>query len=339
MSTDKTDKTKPNRGVGLDAGTMNLVSARSRGGKVEFGRIRDAFLDLDISAKKMLKLSGVSYVERGENIVVIGDAAMEMANVFGREARRPLSRGLVAAGEVEALEILGVMVKNVLGPPSEPHEVCYFSVPASPVDEDRDVVYHRGVFERIVTECGYKAVSSNEAMAIIYSETASEGFSGLAISFGSGMCNVALAVNGIEGFSFSIARGGDWIDDGAARAVGSTRSRICALKEKGFDLMAPVGREQEALALYYKSLVEYSLEMTAREFLRIKDKFSLPKAVPIVVSGGTSLPTNFVPFLTSVWERMKKKFPLEVSEVRHASDPMNAVARGLLILAMQEYDD
>jgi len=335
MSSDK----KTQLGVGLDLGTMNIVAARRKNGKVELSRIRDAFLDLESGAKKMLKLSGVSYIERGEGIVVVGDAALEMANVFGREARRPLSRGLVAAGEIDALEILGVMVKNVLGTPTEPNEVCYFCIPAAPVDEDRDVVYHRGVFERIVTECGFRAISSNEAMAIIYSETANEGFSGLAISFGSGMCNIALAVNGIEGFSFSVARGGDWIDEGAARAVGSTRSRICALKEKGFDLMAPVGREQEALALYYKSLIEYCLETTAREFLRIKDKFSLPKAIPLVVSGGTSLPTNFVPFLSSVFERMKKKFPMEFSEVRHASDPMNAVARGLLIQAVQEYDE
>jgi hypothetical protein len=330
---------KTQLGVGLDLGTMNIVAARRKSGKVELSRIRDAFLDLDAGAKKMLKLSGVSYVERGEGIVVVGDAALEMANVFGREARRPLSRGLVSAGELEALEILGVMVKNVLGPPAETNEVCYFCIPAAPVDEDRDVVYHRGIFERIVTECGYKAISSNEAMAIIYSETAPEGFSGLAISFGSGMCNIALAVNGIEGFSFSVARGGDWIDEGAARAVGSTRSRICALKEKGFDLMAPVGREQEALALYYKALITYCLETTGKEFLRIKDKFSLPKAIPFVVSGGTSLPTNFVPFLKDVFEGMKKKFPLEISEVRHASDPMNAVARGLLILAVQEYDE
>ena len=72
-------------------------------------------------------------------------------------------------------------------------------MPASPVDEDRDVVYHRGVFERIVTECGYEPYAGNEAMAIIYAETAAEGFSGLGISFGSGMCNLALAVSGVEG--------------------------------------------------------------------------------------------------------------------------------------------
>lgn len=324
-------------GTGLDIGTMNIVSARREGADTITNRVRDAFLDLGEEAKRMLKLSGVNFIDRGEDgIIVVGDAAMDMANVFGREARRPLSQGLIAAGEMEALDVLGVMIKNVLGDPRAKGEACYFSVPASPVDADRDVVYHQGVFERIVTECGYTAYPSNEAMAIIYAETAKEGFSGLGISFGSGMCNLALAVVGVEGLSFSVARGGDWIDAGAAKATGSTKSRICALKEKGVDLLAPVGREQEALALYYKALIEYCIDQTAREFARIKDRFALPRPVPIVISGGTSLAGNFVPFFEQVFEKKRKKFPIEVSEIRHASDPMNAVARGLLIQAMQE---
>jgi hypothetical protein len=328
-------------GRGIDIGTMNIVSAKQAGkGKVETSRVRDSFLDLEEGAKRMLKLSGVNFIDRGEDgIIVVGDAALEMANVFGREARRPLSQGLISAGEMDALEILGIMIKNLLGAPDVEGEHCFFSVPAAPVDEDRDVVYHRGVFERIVTECGYTATASNEAMAIIYAETAKDGFSGLGISFGSGMCNIALAINGIEGLTFSVARGGDWIDGGAARATGSTSSRMCALKEKGIDLMAPVGREQEALALYYKSLIEYCLDQTAREFAKIKDRFALPKPIPIVVSGGTSLAGNFLEFFKQTFESKRKRFPIEVSEIRQASDPLNAVARGLLIQALQEYED
>jgi len=317
---------------------MNIVAAKQADkGKVNTSRVRDAFLDLDSGAKKMLKLNGVNFIDKGEDgIIVVGDAAMEMANVFGREARRPLSQGLISAGELDALEILGVMIKNLLGPPEKKGEHCFFSVPAAPVDEERDIVYHRGVFDRIVTELGYTATASNEAMAIIYAETAKEGFSGLGISFGSGMCNLALSINGIEGLTFSVARGGDWIDGGAARATGSTASRICALKEKGIDLVAPVGREQEALALYYKSLIEYCLDQMAAEFMKIRDRFSLPKAIPIVVSGGTSLAGNFLPFFQETFEKKRKRFPIEVSEIRQASDPLNAVARGLLIQALQE---
>ena len=328
-------------GAGLDIGTMNIVSARRQGdGSVETSRVRDAFLDLDQSAKRMLKLSGVNYIDHGDDgIIVVGDAAMEMANVFGREARRPLSQGLISAGEMDALDVLGVMIKNVLGEPATEGEACYFSVPASPVDADRDVVYHKGVFERIVSECGYTGYAGNEAMAIIYAETAADGFSGLGISFGSGMCNLALAVSGVEGLCFSVARGGDWIDAGAAKATGSTSSRMCAMKEQGVYLMNPQGREQEALALYYKSLITYCIDQTAAEFAKIKDRFALPRPIPIIVSGGTSLAGNFVEFFTEVFETKRKRFPIEISEIRHASDPLNAVARGLLIQAMQEHDE
>ena len=333
-------KSKEQLGVGIDIGTMNVVSARKSGDQVTTARMRDAFIDLEAGAKKMLKLSGVDFIDHGDDgIVVIGDAALEMATVFGRELRRPLSRGLIAAGEIDALGVLGVIVKGVLGPPKEPNEICYFCVPAAPVDEPRDVVYHRGVLERIVTECGYDAVASNEAMAIVYAETAKENFSGIGISFGSGMTNVALSINGVEGMAFSCARGGDWIDAGAAKAVGSTASRICAIKEKGIDLIAPKSREEEALVLYYKSLIEYVIDQIAKEFERNRDKFALPREIPIVVGGGTSLAGGFLPLFQKVFDRKKKRFPIQVSEIRAANDPLNAVANGLLLQAMQEYAD
>lgn len=326
-------------GVGADIGTMNLVSARKTAKGIETRRMRDAFLDLPVESKKMLKLSGVSYVDRGDEILILGDAALDTANIFGREARRPLSGGLVSATEHDSLEVLGLLVRNVLGDPKTPGEHCYFSVPASPIDvPGRDIVYHRGIFDRIISECGYTPTAGNEAMAIIYAETAKEGFSGIALSFGSGMSNCALAMNTIEGLTFSVGRGGDWIDAGAAHSIGSTQARMCAIKEKGIDLNAPTTREHEALVFYYKNLIEYVLDQIAAQFKTIEGRFALPKPIPIVVSGGTSMAGGFLEFFTKVFDRKRKKFPIEVSEIRMASDPLNAVAHGLLVQAMQEYD-
>lgn len=324
-------------GVGADIGTGNIVSARKTGTGVETRRVRDAFLELPLDAKKMLKLANVSYVERGDELLILGDAAMDTANIFGREARRPLSAGLVSSSDIDAMEILALLIKNVLGDPQKPGEHCYFSVPAAPVDRPgQDVIYHRGVLEKIVRECGYTPTAGNEAMAIIYAETAKENFSGIGLSFGAGMTNVALAMNTIEGLSFSVGRGGDWIDSGAAKSIGSTASRICAIKEKGVDLNAPVGRDQEAITFYYRNLIEYAIDQIALQFMSIQGKFSLPRPVPIIVSGGTSKAGGFLDLFKAVFEKKRKKFPIEVSEVRGASDPLNAVANGLLIQAMQE---
>ncbi len=326
-------------GCSVDVGTMNLVSARmTTDGKITTSRIRDAFIDLEPEAKKSLKMGKVSYAEMDGQLIVLGDSALKMANLFNRELRRPLAKGLIASGEVEAQKILSLMIAQVLEEPKVEGEHCYYSVPAAPIDlADQDVVYHTEVFRKMVAEHGYTPHPMNEAMAIIYSNCAEENFSGLAISFGSGMCNVALAYQTVEGMSFSVARGGDWIDTHAGKALNMSASKVCALKEKGVDLLNPSGREAEAIAMYIRAEVRYCLENAAAQFRRVAGAVSLPEPIPLVVSGGTTRAGNFLKVFEEEFAQAKKKgFPIEVSEVRMATDPMTAVAEGLLVLALEE---
>ena len=55
-------------GVGLDVGTMNLVSAKMEKGKVQTSRVRDAFLDLE-ELLRNLKLEENSFEKTSENMV------------------------------------------------------------------------------------------------------------------------------------------------------------------------------------------------------------------------------------------------------------------------------
>ena len=245
-------------------------------------------IDVPKKAKKMMKLSSVSYIELEDDILILGDHALETAIFLGREARRPLKDGLIAAGEIDSVEVLGFMLKELLGPPKVKDEICYFSIPAAPIDVNRDVIYHEGVFEKIITNLGYDARSGNEAEAIVFAEAHNDDFSGIGISFGSGMTNVALVLNGISCMNFSVSRGGDWIDHGAANSIGSLQSRITEIKESGVDLMNPADRSQEALAFYYKKLIEYSLSEISKKFVQSGTNFSTNKSIPIIVSGGTS---------------------------------------------------
>ena len=319
---------------GLDIGTMNIVAANKEGNNTVTQRIRDAFLSLPKTSKKLLKLSGADFVETDDEILILGDHALEMANMFGKEVRRPLSKGLVSPNEVGALDVLAYMIKSILGEPT-PKEPCYFSIPANPIDNpSRDIIYHKRLFERIVSDIGYTAIPSNEAMAIIFSECAKENFTGIAFSFGSGMTNIALSNLSIECMSFSVERGGDWIDHGAAMATGLTQASVCITKEKGIDLLNPKTRIEEALSFYYKELIEYSLLMVTREFQKNKLQMVFSRPIPIVVSGGTSKAGNFLDFFKQVVNT--KKLPFEISDIRQAQDPYNAVAVGLLVQAMQE---
>lgn len=337
----KNSTTEYKLGVGLDIGTMNIVSARkTASGKTVTNRIRDAFLDLDIDAKRSLKMSKVSYIEQDGSIIVLGDSALTMANLFKRDARRPLSRGVISAGEMDAQSILGLLIHNVLDDPKEEGEHCFYSVPASPIDEPgQDVIFHTEVFRKIIRDKGYTAHPMNEAMAIVFCECVAENFSGLAVSFGAGMANIALAYQASKGMEFALARGGDWIDAQSARAVGKTSSQMCALKEKGINLMTPNGREEQAIVLYVRALINYTLQNIAAQFKKVSNDVQLPDPIPFVVSGGTTRAPGFMDIFQEEFEVVRKKFPIQISEIRQAGDPMTAVAEGMLVLATEEHGD
>ena len=51
----------------------------------------------------------------------------------------------------------------------------------------------------------------------------------------------------------------------------------------------------------------------------------------IVVAGGTSQAKGYVELFSS--KLQENNFPLKIKEVRHAADPLHAVAKGCLIAA------
>jgi hypothetical protein len=335
---EKTKVSSP--GVGIDCGTMNLVAARRSGEKISTNRIRNAFIDLEPDKKRMLKLSKTSFVELDGKLLVLGDEALETANLFNREARRPMSGGLMASGELDAQQIIGLMMEKILGKPSVANEKCAYSIPAPAVDIDgSDITYHRAVLKKILTELGYDAVEANEALAIIFSECGEENFSGLGISYGSGMTNVCLAYNAMSAMEFSLGRGGDYIDRGAAKAVGTTAARICSIKEgksKSVDINKPETREEEAIALFVQTLIDYTIDNIIVHFHKVKSELFIPKPVPIIVSGGTSLANGFLEKFKERFQLQSGKFPFQVSDIRAASDPMTSVATGLLLLSQMD---
>ncbi len=331
------EKSSESYGVGLDVGTMNFVSARKTGSKVSTSRIRNAFIDLPPENKRMLKISNTSFVEIDGKLLVVGDEALETANLFNREARRPMAGGIVAAGEIDAQQVIGLMMKHILGEPKKDNERCCYSVPAAAVDvAGSDIVYHGKILGKILSEIGYSPEPVNEALAVIYSDGAKSNFSGLGISYGSGMTNVCLAYNAMSALEFSVGRGGDWIDSGAAKAIGTTSAKVCAVKESGIDISNPVGREAEALAVYIENLIDYTISTVISQFAKSKNEISIPKPIPIIISGGTSLAKGFVEKFQERFEKHRAKFPIQISEIRHASDPMTAVATGLLVYAGME---
>jgi hypothetical protein len=333
---------------GLDIGTSFLVSAtkdsKNDDSPVEIKSIRDAFLDVDAdqSIINMLKMSNFSYIQEEDNIYIIGEPALSIANLLKREVRRPLSQGVISSGEYDAEKMLIILLKDILKKPSYDNEPVFFSIPAESIDKDMDVVYHEAIFKKIIESFGYRAVSMNEAAAIVYSNCASNGFTAMSSSLGAGMVNTALVYQTMVGMAFSISRSGDYIDQSAAKAVGSTATRLMSIKEKGVNLLDPTDgnpkqmREREAIIVYYRNLIHYMINSVKKEFKKEDNKVELADEIPWIISGGTAKAKNFLEFFKREFEKERNSFPIGISEIRMANDPLGDVAKGLLIAALND---
>ena len=262
------------------------------------------YLPIDKSQIPESDLGSIDYVRSENDIFIIGEDAFRFANIFGNPVRRPMSRGLISSDEIDGIDVLTLVLKQLVGEATKGY--CVYSVPSPSVDLDNDIIYHQNVFGRIFRELGYDAKPCNESMGIIYSECQNDNFTALAFSYGDGMSNVTLSYKGAPVLSFSVARGGGWIDQCAARSLGTVPNRITSIKENNTDLSNyRVGnkrerRTREAIVYYYRELIEYTFERISQMLERELGNLDLPEAVPIVVSGGTSKATGFLEFFKDI---------------------------------------
>lgn len=340
MSKKKTvGKEKPcqhlHKGKGVDIGTMFVKCAVKEGDEIVFRSQRNAFFEVDHTdfTKKILNNSNVKYIVKEKKLYVIGDEALQFANMFNKETRRPLSRGVISPTEKEALPIMELLIKSVVGTPTCEGEIVYFSVPGEPLDADFNVLYHIKMIEGFLKSLGYAPTPINEAHAIILSELGEEEFTGIGLSFGGGMVNVCLSFMSVPIFKFSVAKSGDWIDQQVAMAVNETASRVSAVKESSLDLNKTKGvsKIESALSIYYNHLIEYVIENIKQEFTRAKKMPQIANPIPIILSGGTSLPKGFCQRFKEILDHLK--LPISVGDVRMAGQPLRSVAKGALVAA------
>ena len=323
------------RGKGVDVGTMFVKCAQKEEDKIVFRSQRNSFFEIEQNdfTKKILDNSNVRYIVKENKLYVVGDEAMQFANMFNREVRRPLAKGVISPSEKEALPMVELLIKSVVGQPNHQGEIVYFSVPGEPLDAEFNIIYHCKVLEGFLHTLGYTPKSINEAHAVVLSELAEEDFTGIGLSFGGGMVNVCFSFMSVPIFKFSVTKAGDWLDQQVAMAVDETASRVSAIKEASLDLTKKDGLSKidTALSIYYNHLIEYVIENIKQELDKTKRMPQIDNPITIVLSGGTSLPKGFDQRFRQILEQLK--LPLPVGKVRMADQPLRSAAKGALVAA------
>lgn len=326
---------------GLDIGTNMLVAASmDESGAPKFKMQRDAFYRIipksevnKNSIQMSLEKRNSNYIvdEDDDSFIVVGEDALEMAIERQDKAERPLQRGVISPQNKKSLPMLKLLIRDLLGEAVPGSKVVY-SVPAAPVDTDFDIIYHTEIMGGYLKELGYDSAPINEAFAIALSELLDEGLTGVCLSYGAGMTNCVVIHQGDPLVEFSLTRSGDYIDQSVGTALDMSPSLIQQEKEAGIDLYNPEGDIANAISVYYSTVIKYTLENIAYELNQRKKKLPIfREPVPLIVSGGLTLAEGFVPKIQDALDNIN--FPLKISTIRRAVEPMQSVAHGCLLAA------
>lgn len=353
---------------GVDVGTANLAASYFRCG--DDGRlmasttsVRDCFLTFPSEEALTLQMSGVTYHETPSgHLIVVSTEALRLAAALGLEVRRPLAQGFISDKEDLGKEVVRILLEAVLGAPEVKDEIAVFSIPGVPYQGDPSkAAFHTRFFSDRIRELGFTPLPVNEAMAIGFNALGQESktdkkFTGLCLSFGAGLTNVALVYQGMLSKAFSLALGGDWIDNTVAAATNTPISSVTLLKEEGIDLMAGENtimgrdprwivnrkdgyhdatsdRQAEALAMTYRELLEKLCETINAFFNDPKNRVDIREPLPVVIAGGTASAPGFLPlFERVVLANLSTRLNLD-KHARLTGTPMESVANGALVYA------
>ena len=323
---------------GLDVGTNMLVAAfEDEEGNVKTKMQRDAFYKIVPKTEVNRNSIRVSLDKRGANFIidkegafiVTGEDALQIAIERNDVANRPLRKGILSPKEKDSLPMLKLIIESLIGPGDGDDKIVY-SVPAKPIDSFFDIVYHTEMMGIYLGKMGYVAQPINEAFAIALSELLDDGLTGICLSYGAGMTNTVVVHEGDPLVEFSVTRAGDFIDQSVGNALDISASLVQLEKEAGTDLFNPTTKIMEAVSVYYTSVINYTLQQIAYELTkREKDLPIFSAAVPLVVSGGLTQAKGFLQKSTKVINDLD--FPIKISDVRRAEEPMLAVAQGCLL--------
>jgi hypothetical protein len=325
---------------GLDIGTNMLVAAMfDEEGNPLFKSQRDAFYRItpktDVnrnSIRVSLERRGSNFiVDEDESFIVVGEDALEIAIERNDIVQRPMQKGVISPKEKASLPMLKLIIETLIGK-GEAGDKCIYSVPAKPIDNIFDIMYHKEMMGLYIRQMGFEADAINEAFAIALSELLDDGLTGIAMSYGAGMTNVAVVHEGDPLVEFSVTRAGDFIDNSVGNALDVSPSLVQMEKEAGTDLYNSKSKIMEAVSIYYTSVIDYTLRNIAYELKQREKELPMFRSpVPIVVAGGLTQAKGFLKKVDEILSTVA--FPVNIGEIRRAAEPMKAVANGCLLAA------
>lgn len=309
--------------VGLDLGTTEFRSLRDSGGDLVARRCRASYLVVKDTPghRRLLEHAQARHGTCGDDLVVMGDDAIECAAMLDLPVNSLLSDGRLPKGDAVVRQIVALMVEAILPVNEPPGSVCCLTLPGGyGLDGDTQSLDVR-FFKQLVSLRGYTPQLIAPGLATVLAELSCSSFSGLGISLGATNCEVGVIHCGRElarctvaghlaEFAEEFPIGFEAIASGTGESVRSNWERHC-------------------LRLLTEILTE------ARESLQSEGSLRLmTQPISVACTGGMTLAAGFAPLFKQAWQQ--SNWPLRIAQIRIAENPRFTIARGGLIKAILE---
>jgi hypothetical protein len=333
MHRTETSKTEP---IGLDVGTSRIVTARQINNEIKYDAQLNAFVTIPYSkmTENVLRKEGVPHTVDRDEILVHGNESERFADLLNKDVRRTMTRGVLNPDEPDNVRLIRQITQSLLGESGKGQKV-YFTVPAAPLGSAENLTYHEATLRQVLADLEFEVKSINEGLAVVYAEMESSNYTGIGISCGGGLCNVCFSYLSVPVLSFSTVKAGDFIDASSAAVTGERPNRIRIQKEQSFYLNGHFENKlQQVLGVYYDDMIQSLVAELKSTFQGARNLPKLSRPVPLVLSGGSAMPKGFRDRFEDVLRA--SDFPIELSEIRTAADPLTATAKGALVAALSE---
>lgn len=322
--------------VGLDVGTSRIVMARESEAAIEYSTQLNAFIAIPYSqmTENVLRKERIPYAVEGDEILVLGNESEKFADLLNKDIRRTMRRGFLNPSEPDGVRVIQQIATFLAGKTPRNERLC-FTVPAPPLGAEEDLTYHEATLRQTLTGLGFEVTSINEGLAVVYGEMESTNYTGIGVTCGGGLCNVCLAYLSVPIVSFSVPKAGDFIDSSAASVTGERANRIRILKEQSFHLNGQSDSKiEQVLTVYYDDMIQSLVAGMLKAFQQAHNLPRLSRPIPIVLAGGSTIPTGFHDRFQKVF--CAAGFPIDISEIRTASEPLTTSAKGALRAALSD---
>ena len=324
--------------IGLDVGTSRIVVARRANGEFQYESQLNAFVSIPRSriTEGVLERERIPHSIEDAEILVHGNESEKFAGLLNAEIRRPMHGGVLDAKEPGSLKVIRELLTAVLNASEGRDErKVTFTVPAAPLGAAEALTYHEATLRQILSDMGYEPTSINEGLAVIYAELESSNYTGIGISCGGGLCNVCLSYLSVPVVSFSVPKAGDFIDLSAAQMTGERANHVRLAKEDSFHFNGFFAdKMQQVISVYYDDVIRSLVGGLREAFARTPNIPRFTRPIPVVLSGGTAMPQGFRDRFEKVLQ--EESFPIQVSEIRMAANPLHATAKGALACALSD---